>query len=422
MIPQPNGRTLYAHQVSGAEFLLRVKKGMLCDDMGLGKTAESLAAAKATGLPVVVICPASLVKNWHDEALMFNMRVTCFSWAKFPDKFYTSRFVLIGDECHFIQTLRSLRSKRFLALAALAEYVWCVTGTPMKNGRPANLFPLLKAIGHPLSKQRSWFEIRYCGAAMKPIRVKGGAERKVWDNSGARNVDELAVKIAPVMLRRTKLECLDLPEKTRILRQIDITAEMQREYDEVIRKFADQHPDTAQLAMVALGAARQAASKAKIPLAIELAEEVLSQRQSVVLFTEYKATALALSTALGCELITGDVDALTERPAIVGRFQNGQKRALVLTTRAGGVGITLTRAQTVILVDRAWTPGDCSQMEDRLHRIGQKNAVTAIWLQAFKIDEVVDKILLEKTKHISELTGEEPINFIETANAVFGIK
>ena len=419
MIPQPNGRTLYAHQVTGAEFLLRVKKGILADDMGLGKTLESLAAAKATGLPVVVICPASLVSNWHLEALMFNMRVTCFSWAKFPDKFYTSKFVLIADEAHYAQSSSSQRTKRFLALATLSEYVWCVTGTPMKNGRPVNLFPLLKAIGHELGKNRSWFEMRYCGAALKNIRVKGGAERKVWDNSGARNVDELAKKIETIMLRRTKLECLDLPEKTRILREIEVTADMQHEYDDVIRKFADQHPDTAQLAMVQLGAARQAASKAKIPLAIELAEEVLSQRQSVVLFTEYKATALALSTALNCEMITGDVDARTERPAIVERFQTGQKKALVLTIRAGGVGITLTRAQTVILVDRAWTPGDCLQAEDRLHRIGQRNAVTSYWLQAFKIDKIVDAILLEKMRNIVSLTGEQGIDFLTVAGEVF---
>ena len=98
---------------------------------------------------------------------------------------------------------------------------------------------------------------------------------------------------------------------------------------------------------------------------------------------------------MGAGLITGEQDA-DERQDAIDRFQAGALRSLVCTLGAGNVGITLTAAQTVLLVDRPWTPGDAVQAEDRLHRIGQRSAVTAIWLQANGADEALDALLGEK--------------------------
>jgi SNF2 family DNA or RNA helicase len=84
----------------------------------------------------------------------------------------------------------------------------------------------------------------------------------------------------------------------------------------------------------------------------------------------------------------------------VDSFQSGAAKVFVGTVKAGGVGLTLTAADTVILVDRPWTPGDAIQAEDRTHRIGQASNVTAVWVQANGVDERVDKLLLSKQQRI----------------------
>jgi SNF2 family DNA or RNA helicase len=89
-----------------------------------------------------------------------------------------------------------------------------------------------------------------------------------------------------------------------------------------------------------------------------------------------------------------------ERQAIVDRFQGGQSDVFVGTIKAGGVGLTLTAANHVILLDRPWTPGDAEQAEDRLHRIGQGEMVNAIWLQHGAVDQAIDALLEAKQERI----------------------
>lgn len=114
--------------------------------------------------------------------------------------------------------------------------------------------------------------------------------------------------------------------------------------------------------------------------AIKYTAELLEQGQAVVIFTEYLESAKALYTALSeispCELLTGETKQ-EERQAIVDRFQAGISKVFIGTIKAGGVGLTLTAANQVILIDRPWTPGDAEQAEDRCYRIGQNNTVNA---------------------------------------------
>lgn len=144
---------------------------------------------------------------------------------------------------------------------------------------------------------------------------------------------------------------------------------------------------------------RHAGSIAKSEAAIELAQEAIEQGGQVVLFTAFKESGEAIAKSLNCSFLSGDVSK-EDRQSMVDRFQTGTDKAIVCTFGAGGVGITLTAAQTVILVDRPWTPGDAEQSEDRLHRIGQKNAVTAIWLQHGDTDIAIDQLLQEKAERI----------------------
>jgi SNF2 family DNA or RNA helicase len=108
-------------------------------------------------------------------------------------------FVVIGDESHAMQSLASQRTAAALALCLSNACVGCVlaTGTPLKNGRPSNLLPLLIAIQHPIARNRIEFEKRYCNARKTRFCA--------WDTSGASNLDELRVRVGSFLMRKTKV-------------------------------------------------------------------------------------------------------------------------------------------------------------------------------------------------------------------------
>src|SRR5439155_1859875 len=106
-------------------------------------------------------------------------------------------------------------TKRFLALAKRAVAVFPLTGTPMKNGKPSNLFPLLRAIRHPLGRNQRDFETRYCGGHMERLFTRSKGVITFWKADGAENLDEIRREVGPHVIRRLKKNCLDLPDKTR---------------------------------------------------------------------------------------------------------------------------------------------------------------------------------------------------------------
>ncbi len=414
--PLPGGKVLFRHQREAVERMLRQGKVILADDMGLGKTLEALVAAKAYGLPVFVVCPASLKTNWLREAEQAGVQIEVYSWAKLPEAPETD-FVLICDEAHYAQNLAYKRQrgedgqmhwvpavKRTARMLELAKSEYCracylLTGTPIKNGRPCNLYPLLLAVGHPLAKNRKEYDIRYCNAG--PTRWSN------WDRTGAAHLDELHEKTRDIIIRRTKAQCLDLPPKLRVVRRAELSSEAQAEYDGTLHNLQQEYQrrvrageitDQAE-ALVLVNHLRHAGSLAKTGTAVDLSQETLEQGGQVVLFVAFKDAGERIARELGCEFLSGDTP-VADRQGIIDRFQAGTRRALVCSFGAGGVGITLTAAQTVILVDRPWTPGDAEQAEDRLHRIGQQGNVTAVWLQANGTDEAIDTILQAKAERI----------------------
>ena len=406
--PLSNGRTLYTHQKNAVKWALNqiqstdLRGVILALDMGVGKTLAGLTISKAYqkvfNIPVFVICPASLKVNWQREAEMVEVPVEIFSWAKIPMPLETQEYVVIFDECHFAQAgQKSKRGRDFLALArhSNCKAAIALTGTPIKNGRPINLLPLLQACNHELAHKKTEFEKRYCAAKATQFCA--------WDTTGASHLDELSVKVKDAMLRVTKKECLDLPEKVRVMRDADVTGDRlklwKQAYAEAQEEYEANRGMNGGEALVLMGKLRKAASIAKLGTAIEMAQDILEEGGQVVLFTEFIETAKTLHRELGGELLIGETN-IDDRQPMVDRFQAGQSKVFVSTSRAGGVGITLTEAQTVILVDRPWTPGDAMQAEDRLHRIGQKNAVTAFWIQWSDIDYKIDEILEQKYERI----------------------
>jgi SNF2 family DNA or RNA helicase len=411
--PLENGWQLRDYQRQGAEWLLAHSTGgiygggILADEMGLGKTLTALSAAKALqkkhNCPVLVVCPVSLIDNWHKEAAIAGVKIECFSWAKVPSPL-EANYVLIADEAHYAQNESSSRTKKLLSLTSAPQCLaaWLLSGTPMKNGRPVNLFPLLKAIAHPLTQNRWDYMKRFCNAYEKSI----GKGKSVWDFSGSSYLQELSQKTEDAILRRTKKECLtELPSKTRIIKSVDLESANDKAYRAEIERLVLDYRDRAKRgevdpdseALVTLNILRKVGSEAKAPAVIEFAQDILEQGDQVVIFTDFVESAKAIHKALGGELLTGQSK---DRQAMVDRFQSGESKVFVGTIKAGGVGITLTAASQVILCDRPWTPGDCYQAEDRVHRLGQESPCFAYWLRLGEIDAAIDNLIHEKSERI----------------------
>lgn len=412
--PLANGWYLRNYQQQGVEWLLAhtkkgiYKGGILADQMGLGKTLTALMAAKTMhkkyNCAIWVVCPVSLKDNWIKEAAIAEIKIEVFSWSKFP-KSTDKPYLLIADEAHYAQNIKSQRTQNLLELANNSSCLatWLLTGTPLKNGRPINLYPLLVAIGHPLAEDKKTYEKHYCNAGYRSI-----GKKSVWDSSGASHLDELSAKTEDAILRRTKSQCLkELPIKTRLMQAVELDSNQAKSYNSEIRDYISDYRDRVKLglvdegaeALVTLNVLRKTGSKYKVEKTVELANQLLEENQQVVIFTEFLDSAIALYKALGGELLTGESKP-EDRQSMVDRFQSGESKVFIGTIKAGGVGITLTAASTVILVDRPWTPGDTEQAEDRCHRMGQPNAVFALWLQLGIIDEKIDILLQAKQENI----------------------
>ncbi|MFN7678135.1 MAG: SNF2-related protein [Cyanobacteriota bacterium] len=412
--PLGDGRTLFAHPRAGARWLLARRGAVLADAMGLGKTLTALAAARAlvrlADCRVVVVAPAGLHHHWRQEACALGLVVELHSWARIPADLPPAGCVVLADEAHFAQTLAASRTKAFLRLARHPRLraAWLLTGTPMKNGRPAQLFPLLAAIGHPLAADQRRFEERYCQGHWREQR---GVRR--WEARGATQLEELHRLVRPLVLMRHKHQCLDLPPKHRrtlpVVLPPEDAAVFQGRLERIVAAYRQRvsrglaRGDAETLAVFT--ALRQLSSQAKLPAVATLVTDLLARGESVVVFTAFVATAKALwdtlhRTAPAPLLLTGALPP-SRRQGLVDAFQSGHRRALIATYGTGGLGFTLHRARHVVLVERPWTPGEAEQAEDRCHRIGMGASLTSHWIQLGAADQLVDALLASKTERIS---------------------
>lgn len=278
----------------------------------------------------------------------------------------------------------------------------------MKNGKPANLFPLLKATRHPFGVDQKKYEFFFCNGQR---RLRG--RKEVWDASGSSNLKELSAHTQSHIFRMTKEECLsnELPPRRREIKKLPIAPRHELKYNQALKEFGQsysilqtmqqiggdsENDDT----LVLINRLRQISSTAKIDGVVQLANSILVDESSIVIFTSFVEVAKEIQKKLEDmnwtgEVLTGETPA-KKRQAMVDRFQSCLSPAFVCTYGAGGVGLTLTAACTVILVDRPYTPGDVVQAEDRVRRIGQKRPVRSIWIQSFLIDENIDDMLDHK--------------------------
>lgn len=450
----PDGRTPRIHQREGTLQMMRLMRLILGWEMGTGKTLAALLVGKMLyereGWHTLVICRANLCENWRREASGCGHRiVSVFAHAKIPET-HSAPFILVNDEAHDFQSMKSQRTKKMLklALSPLCHGVINISGTPMPNGQPKNIFPLLRACKHHLGADQDAFEKRYCAAGLRVFgkaylsandtrinwKCKGCAHDNVQnyrrgfrvfkcaacgrqadfkvfpDSGGCSNMEELHAKIAPILMLKKKSECLDLPPKTRIVERVEVSEEMEAHYRRVLSEAKEQYRQRVRdgsiekdgEALALLTFVRMAAAQAKIAHVLERVREINEQGSKCVIFSAFKEPVIQIARELKlAAAYTGDLVRQQEKQRLIDEFQAGRAQNFASTIKAGGVGITLTAADYVITIDRELRPGDNDQAEDRLHRDGQKNAVTSIWLSAFAVDDKIDDMNAEKEKNIA---------------------
>ena len=416
------------HQKLAIEKLAGSKRFILADDMGLGKTTSTIIAALETGAKkILIVCPASLKINWQREIENYTDRSVYISEGKnfsiehdfvivnydILKNFYDLKGkteslitqgnfdLIILDEAHYVSNGQAARTKLVNSFSKNCERVWLLTGTPMTN-RPMNYFNLLSLIESPVSQNWMAYAIRYC----QGYQFMAG-KRKIWNVSGASNLEELRDRTSRQVLRRLKTEVLDLPEK--IITPIYLRLKSKL-YEGLMGEYYDwynKNPDESTSLTVQfskLMKVRQVIAEEKVKDTIELAENILEQDKKVIIFTNFTDTLNQIAEHFG--KIAVKLDGSTSKPQrqyAVDQFQDNEKiKVFVGNVKAAGVGITLTAAEAVIINDLSFVPGDLVQAEDRAYRYGQKNSVS-VYYPIF--DNSIEGIIYDMVNHKKQNIG-----------------
>ena len=424
------------HQKVAIEKLLANDKFILADDMGLGKTTSAVIGALESGAKkVLIVCPASLKINWQREIANYSDRrvliVEGRKWGSTFD-FYIINYDIIKnyhttdksedsddykllvnekfdlaivDEAHYISNTTANRTRLLNDVLEQIPKVWLLTGTPMTS-RPINYFNLLKIVDSPLTLNWQSYVRRYCKGYQFTV-----GNRKVWNTSGASNLDELRERTKSYVLRRMKTDILDLPEKIVTPVFVELTSRM---YDEELEEFTrisndKKNDETISVTLNRLMKIRQLISYEKIPYTCELIDKCLEQGKKVIILTNFTMTLDMLHDKYKKNSVTLDGRmSKDKRQDAVDRFQNEDKiKIFIGNIKAAGVGITLTAAEVVIMNDLSFVPADHSQGEDRAYRYGQKNSVL-VYYPVFEntIEKVIYNILQKKKNVIDQVMGD----------------
>ncbi|MFE7122879.1 DEAD/DEAH box helicase [Streptomyces sp. NPDC057617] len=462
--------TLRDYQLRGLNWLHRMTSlglgGCLADDMGLGKTITLIALhlhrqtdASAAG-PTLVVCPASLMGNWQREIERFapgtpvrrfhgatrglealadgefvlttygTMRLDAAGLAR------TDWGMVVADEAQHIKNPYSATAKALRTIGARARVA--LSGTPVENNL-SELWAILDWTTPGLLGRLGTFRTRYA--------------RSVESGDDPAAAERLAALVGPFLLRRRKSDpgiAPELPPKTETDRAVSLTTEQTGLYEALVRET-----------LAAIGAAggmerrglivklltglkqicnhpaqflkeehpRIANRSGKLELLDELLGTILAEGASVLVFTQYVRMARLLEQHLAArgvptQFLHGGTP-VAEREAMVDRFQNGEVPVFLLSLKAAGTGLNLTRAEHVVHFDRWWNPAVEAQATDRAYRIGQHRPVQVhrmitegtiedrIAGMLARKKELADAVLGSGEAALTELTDAELADLVE---------
>lgn len=420
-MPTSLNATLRPYQVEGVSWLQFLREyqlnGVLADDMGLGKTVQTLAhllIEKASGRltkPCLIIAPTSVIANWFIEAERFapSLRVLLLHGQERKAYFdtiedydlilttypllirdtdvlmNTAFYFIILDEAQYIKNAQAKMTQIVQQLSA--DHRLCLTGTPMEN-HLGELWSLYHFLMPGLLGNQKTFNQRY----RHPIEKNG-------DQACQKQLNNM---IKPFLLRRTKAQVMeDLPAKTEIIHRVELNAKQRDLYESIrlamhekVKKAIDhQGIDRCQIIildallklrqvccdprLVKLASAKQVQQSAKLVALLELLVPMIAEGRRILLFSQFTSMLTLIEAELAqlkipYLVLTGQTK---ERLPLIQAFQAEEVPLFLISLKAGGTGLNLTAADTVIHYDPWWNPAVESQATDRAHRIGQEKAV-----------------------------------------------
>lgn len=451
-IPSDVESKLLPFQRDGIRFILQHGcRAFLADEMGLGKTLQAIAVASCVqdSWPVLVLAPsalrlqwASMIQQWlnvpssdilvvlsqcggsnrggfnivsssakskiHLDGL-FNI-ISYDLVPKMQSTLMGSDFkVVIADESHFLKNAQAKRTTASLPVIKKAQYAILLSGTPALS-RPIELFKQLEALYPDVYKNVHEYGNRYCKGGMFGLY------------QGASNHEELHnLMKATTMIRRLKKDVLsELPVKRRQQVFLDLADKDMKQINALFRelervkakiKAANSKEEAESLKFSKQNMINKLytdSAEAKIPAVLDYLGTVIEAGCKFLIFAHHLPMIDAiheflLKKKVACIRIDGGTPS-GSRQQLVTEFQEKDTiKAAVLSIKAGGVGLTLTAASTVIFAELSWTPGDLIQAEDRVHRIGQESSVNIYYLLA---NDTVDDIIWDTVQSKLENLGQ----------------
>lgn len=447
-IPEALEATLRPYQVEGVKWMMRLSSwapgACLADDMGLGKTVQAIALllARVEEGPALVVAPTSLGFNWEDEIARFapslevvrlRSKIDCEALSKKKTKkFYRSKVYITSYELMsrnverfesvmwgtFVldeaQAIKNSATNRAQAAHKIeARFKLAMTGTPLEN-HTGELWSLIRTIVPGLLGSQQKFRKRF----QIPI------ERH--EDANAR--DALARLISPFILRRVKREVArDLPERTDVKLLVELSTQEQKLYNELrdalLAKLNKTDRTTAAASfeehnsrfdiLAAITRLRQAAchprlyhphsnaNSSKVAMLRDHLESIVEEGYAALVFSQFTSLLELVRQDLeGSGMRIAYLDgslSVNRRQEVVRDFQDGKYDVFLLSIKAGGVGLNLTRASSVFLLDPWWNPAVEDQATDRAHRIGQEDPVTVYRLvSSGTIEEAIYALHEEK--------------------------
>ena len=406
---------LWTYQLEGIKWLRAQRNCLLADEMGLGKTCQVLHSLP-TAAPVIIFCPLGVVSVWAREIEQWTPFrryeiVTKMGKMRFPgpgetvitniDKLWPLKnepnakyetldkavknllpnTLLVVDEATLLKgkASRTQRVKRWRKLAQAVETIGGsilgITGTPVLNYKH-ELYNLLVSL--------RCHEPVFPGGYLEAERLLD------WDNKFSPPHPCIKERLKKVMLKRTRAEVFpQMPPKIREYQSVVIPKQLNAEMDKLWSKLAPYRLDTLEDFFAALMAEggievfskiKTAVAAAKIPYLLEIVEEMEDLDEPLVVCSAHLAPVQAIGTRPGWAIIDGSVSG-DKRGQIEDDFREGRLKGVALTIKAGGVGISLTRAHRMIINDLEWSPGLMDQCEDRLRPHLQEQSCVYTYLR-----------------------------------------
>lgn len=421
-ITYPDGEEPFLCQIESAWHCTTRSPAYCADEAGLGKTIVAALCMNSVPGNVLVICPPGLKYNWHGEITRWclgkmyceivhgeNMNHRGFdaNIVILPDSLLTREDVqreiakrkwvwMFVDEAHRFKTDKARRATALLGeengenesgLISLAERVVFLSGTPIPNGRPIELYPVLS---NAAPESISWrllpeYGKDFCGAR-RVVRYEGKKAIVNWDYSGTSNLKTLRRELrTKFMIRHLKRDHLkELGPKTRKLIFLDTPEKLHKMEARLLNDFTLEQLMEGERQLGDIATYRKEVGEIKTIPAFSYLHDLLENTQEkLVVFAHHVSVVEDLARMLrdfGSLMIRGKMSA-RDKQSRVEEFQNNPKaRVIVCNIVAGGLGHTMTRAPRCVFVEYSWNPGENEQAEDRIHRISQNDNVYCNYL------------------------------------------